>query len=69
MLTNIIKRLQNKIKILNQEIISLFKVCPKRSDFSQIRYNYYIYYDKENNYTSIISMDLAGCVYKLFIKN
>ena len=25
-------------------------------------------YDKENNDTSIISMDLAGCVYKLFRK-
>lgn len=34
--------------------------------FLKIRYNYYIYYDKENNDTPIISMDLASCVYKLF---
>ena len=53
----------------NKEIISLFKVCQWNNDpFLKIRYNYYIYYDKENNDTSIISMDLAGCVYKLFRK-
>lgn len=37
--------------------------------FLKIRYNYYIYCDKENNDTSIISMDIASRVYKLFIKN
>ena len=55
------------IKKTNKEIISLFKACQWNNDpFLKIRYNYYIYCDKENNDTSIISMDLAGCVYKLF---
>lgn len=51
----------------NKEIISLFKACQWNNDpFLKIRYNYYIYYDKENNDTSIISMDIASRVYKLF---
>ena len=55
------------IKKTNKEIISLFKACQWNNDpFLKIRYNYYIYYDKENNDTSIISMDIASRVYKLF---
>lgn len=51
----------------DKEIIDLFKARPRdNGPFSRIRYNYYIYYDKENNDTFIIFMDLAGCVYKLF---
>lgn len=51
----------------DKEIIDLFKARPRDDGpFSRIRYNYYIYYDKENNDTSIISTDLAGGVYKLF---
>ena len=39
----------------NKEIISLFKACQWNNDpFLKIRYNYYIYCDKENNDTSII---------------
>ena len=38
----------------NKEIISLFKACQWNNDpFLKIRYNYYIYRDKNNN-TSII---------------
>lgn len=51
----------------DKEVIDLFKARPgDDGPFSRLRYGYYIYYDKENEDTSIISVDLAGRIYKLF---
>lgn len=51
----------------NEEIIELFKSSWTNEEvWVNIRWNYYLYYDKENNDTSLVSLEPTGQIYKLF---